>query len=229
MHIDKAGPSDASGASNRDVLEHDLLLVQNLYYDRGYITAHIDTPTVEPAADGSFIAIRLHIDEGPRFRIGKINVGEFDAKGQPVSPPGGQEHLRALVSIREGDWFNRSRAFHDFLAIERLYRDLGYAHVDATPRTKLDTPNKVVDLTIPIHRGPLVSIARIAIEGNAKVSSDDIKKALGLTPGELYGETKIEQAKKRLLDLGTFSAVYVSIGEEPDPTRVTLTFEVKEK
>jgi outer membrane protein insertion porin family len=172
MKIDK---SDATaGASNGDILERDTLLLNGFYYDHGYVAVNIDTPKLEAATDGPFIDIRIHIDEGARYRIGKLTIDEVDANGNRVAPFGGKK-LRDRISARDGDWFSRAMLVRDLGSIRHLYRDAGFAAVEAEPETNLDPAHALVDVVIPVRRGPLVYIDRIVVVGNQSVPSATVK------------------------------------------------------
>ena len=226
MKIDK---TDApAGVSNQDILERDILLLDAFYYDHGYVEVKIDTPKLEAATDGPFIDIRIHINEGARYRIGKLTIDEVDANGKPVTPLGGKK-LRDRVSARDGDWFSRATLVKDLQGVRTLYRDAGYASVETLPETNLDPSRGIVDVVIPVHRGPLVYIDKIVVVGNESVPTAKVKNETKIAPGQLFNETKLEEAKKRLLAMGPFSRVEVSTEAKPDATHWTVTFELKEK
>ncbi len=70
-----------------------------------------------------------------------------------------------------------------------LYRDAGYANVEAEPETELDPVHEQVDIIVPIKRGPPVYIERIEIKGNTKTRDKVIRREMEIEEGQLFSET----------------------------------------
>jgi hypothetical protein len=227
IRIDKLDGLLPGGRPRDDVLERAWLLLNVIYYDEGYLDVRVDKSVLAPAAQGTYLDVRFHVEEGQRYRLGKVTVGERDARGQTAAPLAGRD-LRALVRLRDGDWFSRASLGSDLSAIERLYRDAGYGDVEARPVLQQDAARAVVDVDVPVRRGPLVRIERIRITGNVNVPADAIRKEIPLVEGQLFSQTGLEEAKKRLQSLGAFRTVDVSTEATPDATRWTVMFEVEE-
>ena len=103
------------GTYREEMFQRDLAVLQAAYYDQGYINVKIDKPLVSISPDKRYLYITLKIDEGQRFRIGKL-----DFKGDLIFP---KEKLREAMSTHAGDWFNRSALSKDIQAITDLYYD----------------------------------------------------------------------------------------------------------
>ena len=65
------------------------------------------------------------------------------------------------------------------------------------------------------------------IAGLRTVPDKKIRDTIAIDNGAPYGETKLEAARKRLLDTGLFRNVVVSTEGKPSPTRITVTFELE--
>jgi outer membrane protein insertion porin family len=118
---------------------------------------------------------------------------------------------------------------NDIGRVRTIYRDAGYGDVEADPETTLDRPHGLVDIHIPVKRGPLVTIDRVVVVGNHKVASDLILRAVQIPNGQLFGETKLEEARSRVLLMGAFERVDISTEAKPSASRWTVSFEVEEK
>src|SRR5262249_24417299 len=126
------------GPFRRDAFERDLLMLNALYYDKGFLSVRIDTPRVMTSPDRGWIEISMCIDEGPRYRIRQLESGEVDDDGHAVEPLVGRRHLREMIRAKGGDLFNRAELVKDLAAVQTMYRDAGYALVEAPPATELD-------------------------------------------------------------------------------------------
>ena len=72
----------SGGPYRQDVFERDVLMLNALYYDKGYLSVQIGTPRVMLTPDREGIDITLAIHEGPRFKIRQLRIYERDNDGQ---------------------------------------------------------------------------------------------------------------------------------------------------
>jgi outer membrane protein insertion porin family len=214
---------------NREHFDEDVMRLQAYYYDQGYLAMQVGTPRVELTPDRRFIDISIPVDEGPRFRIGRLGVREVNADDESVEPLGGRRELRDMVQANPGEWFNRTRIAQSLLNITRRYRDEGFAHVDIAPETDLDMERRVVHVTVVIRRGPPVRIERINILGNTKTRDSVIRREVQIIEGELYNQTRAELSKTRIEQLGYFERVEMSEEEGSAPDRIVVNIEVAER
>jgi outer membrane protein insertion porin family len=214
---------------NRQHFEEDVQRLQAVYYDQGYLAVSVGTPRIELTADRRFIEITIPIEEGPRFRIGRLGVAEVDEDGMEVEPLGGRRTVREMIEADPGDWFSRTAIATSLLEVTRHYRDAGYAYVEMVPQTDLDMDGREVDVVVQIRRGPLVRIERINVRGNSKTRDQVIRREIEAIEGELYSQTAVEDSKRRITALGYFERVDVSEEEGSAADRIILNFEVAER
>jgi outer membrane protein insertion porin family len=219
----------SGGPYRQDIFERDVLLLNALYYDKGYLNVQIGTPRVMLTPDREGVELSVTIHEGPRFKIRQLRVYERDADGKEVEPIGGRRALRQLVKARSGDYFNRADVLKDLQAVRTLYRDAGYANVEVDLEPVLDPARQEVDLSIPIRRGPLVNIERIEIKGNTKTKDKVLRREMEIEEGQLFSETRLEDSKKRITALGYFERVDVSTSQGSSSDKIQINFEVTEK
>jgi outer membrane protein insertion porin family len=215
------------GYDLEDLLQRDVLLLSAAYYDRGYLEVRVDPPVVDRSA-ASFVDVRFRIHEGIRYRIRTLTVEERDANGRAVAPVGTKK-LRERMTLRPGDVFARDVFIRDLMEIQTLYHDASYSNVDTDVKTDLDRPKAEVDVTLTVKRNESSVIEHVLIDGNRAVDTDAIRKEIGIADGERYSETRLVEAKARLLGLGKFRRVDVSSSSRPSVSRLTITFEVEEK
>jgi outer membrane protein insertion porin family len=204
-------------------------MMSALYYDKGYLSVQIGTPRIMLTPDREGIDIAVAIREGPRFTIRQLRVFERDADGHEVSPLGGRQALRQMLRAQSGDPFNRAELIKDLQAVRTLYRDAGFANVQAEPETELDSTHNQVDIIVPILRGPPVRIERIEVKGNNKTRDKVIRRELEIEEGQLFSETRLEHSKRRITALGYFERVDVSTEQGSAPDRIVVNVEIGEK
>jgi outer membrane protein insertion porin family len=219
----------SGGSYRQDVFERDILLINALYYDRGYMAVQIGTPRVMLTPDREGIEITIAIHEGPRFKIRQLKIFERDNDGKEVEPLGGRRALRLMIRAHSGDWFNRAELIKDLTAVRTLYRDAGFANVEAEPETEIDSATSEVDIIIPIRRGPPVHIERIEIKGNTKTRDRVLRREMEIQEGQLFSETGLEKSKRRITALGYFERVDVSTEQGSAPDKIIINFEIGER
>jgi outer membrane protein insertion porin family len=221
----------SGGAYRQDVFERDVLMLSALYYDKGYLSVQIGTPRVMLTPDRQGIDIAIAIHEGPRYKIRQLRIYERDPDNpsHEVEPLGGRRALRELVHAQSGGFFNRAELIKDLQSIRTVYRDAGFANVEAEPETELDPAHEQVDIVIPIRRGPAVYIERIEVKGNTKTRDKVVRRELELQEGHLFSETLLEIGKRRITALGYFERVDVSTSQGSGPDKLVVNIEVTEK
>ncbi len=219
----------SGGPFRQDVFERDVLLLSALYYDKGYLSVQIGTPRVMLTPDREGIDVTITIREGPRYKIRQLRIYERDNEGHEIEPLGGRRALRLLIRAQSGDPFNRSELVKDLDAVRTLYRDAGYANVEAEPDTELDPVHEEVDIVVPIRRGLPVHVERIEVKGNTKTRDKVIRRELEIQEGQLFNSTKLDNSKRRVTALGYFERVDVSTEQGSGPDKVIINIEVTEK
>ncbi|MCK6538142.1 MAG: outer membrane protein assembly factor BamA [Polyangiaceae bacterium] len=219
----------SGGPYRQDAFERDIAVISALYYDRGYLQVSISTPRVMLTPDKNGIEVSITIDEGPRYRIRQLRVYERGKDGTEVDPISGRRRLRNMVRAKPGDFFNRAELLEDLQSVRTLYRDHGYANVEANPQTRLDQERHEVDIVVPVERGPLVYFERIEMRGNSKTRDKVLRRELEVQEGELFHETKLELSKRRITALGYFERVDISTEEGSAPDKMQVNIEVTER
>jgi outer membrane protein insertion porin family len=219
----------SGGPFRQDAFERDIAVISANYYDRGFLSVAINTPRVMLTPDKSGIEVVITIDEGPRYKIRKLRVYERGADGREVEPIDGRRNLRMMVRANSGDYFNRAQLLEDLQAISTLYRDHGFANVEATPQTNVDPQTHEVDVIVPVVRGPLVRFERIEVRGNTKTRDKVIRRELEVFEGEPFHETNLDRSRKRVTALGYFERVDLSTEQGSAPDKMNVYLEVTEK
>lgn len=219
----------SGGPFRQDAFERDLAIISAFYYDRGYLAVSIATPRVMLTPDRNGIEVSITIDEGPRFKIRQLRVYERGPDGREVEPLGGRRHLRNMVRAKPGDYFNRAELVDDLNAVRTLYRDAGYANVEANPETKVDPEHNEVDVIVPIVRGPVVYFERIEISGNTKTRDKVIRREMEIEETHKFSETLLERSRQRITALGYFERVDISTSEGSAPNKIRANVEVTER
>ena len=219
----------SGGPFRQDAFERDVAILSAIYYDRGFLQVSVATPRIMLTPDRSGIEVALTIDEGPRFRIRQVRVYERGPDSNEVEPLEGRRNLRMMLRAEPGDFFNRAALLEDLQRIRSLYRNAGYANVEANPETRVDPDKHEVDVVIPVNRGPLVHFERIEFRGNSKTRDKVLRREIEITEGDKFSESGLERSKRRITALGYFERVDVSTEQGSAPDKMNVYFEVGER
>jgi outer membrane protein insertion porin family len=206
---------DDAGAIIQEVLEHDLLLISAFYWDRGHAQVKVGKPVISPSRD----AVTIPIDEGPVFTMDSVTV-----TGDLI---GSAKANLAMVRVRPGVTFSRTRIANDREKLSDFYQDQGYAYANVLPLTKVDIARKTIGLTFEITRGKRSYFERIEIHGNSKTSTHTIQRAMKIAEGDQYTNMNLVDGKRRLQALG-FDDVAIATKRGSSDELVVLIIEVQE-
>ena len=210
-----------SGVYSQEAFERDLLLVSAYYWDRGYANVKVGTPQLRLSRDKQYMYLSIPVDEGPVFTIGEVKF-----KGDLI---GSKEKNLEKIRIRQGMRFSRTRIAEDREKLSNYYQDQGYAYANVLPLTKVDLPNRKINLTFEVARGKRAYFERINIRGNSKTRDKVIRREMKISEGELFNNTNLEISKRRINALGFFENVVVSTKRGSSDEFVEVNVEVSER
>lgn len=209
------------GTYQEEVLQNDLEIVADQYYNLGYVQVKVKQPRVTLSPDKKYLDILIEIEEGPQFR-----VGEIDVQGDLLKS---RDETLALVKLKKGEVFSRQLLRESVFAVNDLYADQGYAYVNVSPLTRIDPEQRLVDVTFEIEQGIQVTIDRIQIRGNTRTRDKVLRREMKLAEGDLYSASKIKESRRRINNLGFFDEVNVTTGKGADPAHMDINVDVKER
>ncbi|MEM7494635.1 MAG: POTRA domain-containing protein, partial [Myxococcota bacterium] len=216
----------------------DLQRVEFLYHSRGFIKVRVGRPRVSLAPDRGRLRIHIGLQEGEQHFLGTVTMdGDLLVSEKRQAERARSEgrvafvrgDLLRLVSLGQGDVFNRPKFAQDVNRIVDRYRDEGYAYVNVDPRLAVDDETKHVDVALHVEAGPRVWFERIDIRGNGKTVEDVIRRELRVYEGELYSETLLRLSERRLRRLGFFKEVRFAKKPGSADEKMVLEIEVEEK
>jgi outer membrane protein insertion porin family len=209
----------SSGELNREELQQDIYQLTAFYQNNGYAEARIGEPEIEFQDEWIFILIK--INEGPRFKMGQIDLsGDFIIV---------KEELISNVKVGEQEYYNRDAIRQDVLNLTDIYADRGYAHADVFPEIKTDPENLTVDIMFHITKNDPVYFERINIHGNTKTRDKVIRRELKVCEQELYSSSRLKRSVSDLLRMDYFEDVKVKPQKGSAEDKMILDIEVVEK
>lgn len=203
-----------------DRLTFDRELLRRFYLNEGYADFRVVSVVAELTPDQQDFIVTFTVEEGPRYRFGKIGLQTGLRNLDP-------EVLRGEVTTEEGEWYDAGEVDTTIEALTDAVGNLGYAFVDIRPRVERDRDNLTIDIVYDIQEGPKVFVERIDIEGNTRTLDRVIRREFQIVEGDAFNTSKLRRSRQRVQNLGFFKTVAVDNepGSAPDRTIVKVAVE----
>jgi len=205
-----------------DRVEADRNLLRRFYLKHGYADVRILSATAQYDPNEKGFIITFVIDEGPQYRVGKVNV---QSNVRNIAPSA----LRSRLRVGGGDVYNAE-------AVEKTIEDmtieaakLGYAFATIRPLGDRNFANRTVNLTFVVEEGPRAYIERINIRGNTRTRDYVIRREFDIAEGDAYNRALIDRAERRLKNLNYFKSVKITNEPGSAPDRVVVNVLVEEQ
>jgi outer membrane protein insertion porin family len=213
--------------STTDTYDPDRLTVdkENLrkfYLSEGYADFRVISAVAELSPDQEAFFITFTVEEGERYKLGKVDI---KTTLKDLNP----ESLRGDITTAQGDWYDASKVDDSVQALSDHVGSLGYAFVDVRPRVDRDAKNHVLNLTYDIQEGPKVYVERIDISGNVRTQDKVIRREFRLAEGDAFSTAKLRRTEQRLKNLGFFETVDITTVPSTSPDKTIIKVKVKEQ
>ena len=215
-------PFSSADTYDPERLAFDRELLRRFYLRRGYADVEITNATAELAPDRSGFFITYTINEGPRYRVARVEVNTTLRGLDPAA-------VRRRIPIADGEWYDGD-------AVERAVQELddqlsveGYPFVDVQPRVERNREARTVTLVFQVGEGPRAFIERIDIGGNTRTQDRVIRREFRVAEGDPLNVTQVRRSRERLRSLGYFSDVQITTAPGSAPDRVILNTQVVER
>jgi outer membrane protein insertion porin family len=191
------------GIFQENLLEQDIRLIENYYWERGYIDARVVDVTRESEKDDennrNYLTITIYIAEGERFSYGGMSF-----QGNTLFST---EKIESLVKQKPGSLLNKSKLEADFGRVADLYYENGYIFNTITrDEVRNSTENSISYVVTIVERGR-AHIENIIIKGNEKTKDHVLYREIPLEVGDIFSKKKIVEGLQNLYNLRYFTAV----------------------
>ncbi len=209
---------------SKQKLGADLEVLRSFYQNRGYLEFNIESTQVSISPDKDEVYLTINITEGVPYTVSAINIAGELAVAEP--------ELRALIQVKPGETFSRSKMQASVKALsERMGAD-GYAFANVNAVPDIDKTKNTVAFTFFVDAGRRVYVRKINISGNPKTRDEVIRREMRQLESAWYDGTRIERSKVRVRRLGYFEEGSVNLETPPVPgtnDQVDIELSVAEK
>ena len=205
-----------------DRVNFDKELLRRYYLQKGYADFEVVSANAELAPDRSAFFLTFTLNEGARYRIGKVDLNvtlpKLDKKG-----------LMGLVEPEPGDWYDGDAVERTTQAITTELQNRGFSFAEVKARIQRDPDKHVIDLVFDIGDGPRIYVERIDIVGNQRTADKVLRREFRVAEGDPFNAALVRRTRQRLQDLDYFANVEINTSPGSTPDKVILTTNVAEK
>jgi outer membrane protein insertion porin family len=207
-----------SGTFKKDMIENDVLRIEALYHNNGFLESKVFDPKIERGAKG--LLVTIHVFEGRQFRVGDIRFsGESGLS---------EMEQRRVLKLRTGEVFSREDLLADVLSLTTAMNDKGYALAIVSPLVEKRKEYPLADVTFRGERGDKFRFGKVDVVGNTKTFDRIIRRNLSVADGTTYTATGLKQSKENLTRIGYFKDVKISTAPSDVPKEMDVKVEVEE-
>lgn len=205
-----------------DRMSLDRELIRQYYLKNGYADVQVTAANAELDRDGSGFFLTYSIEEGEAYNFGDINIESTVPAIDPAP-------FKGKLLTESGDTYNASLIDKSVEALTAAVSQQGFAFARVRPQATPDPVSRKISLNYVIEEGPRVYIERINIAGNTRTKDYVIRREFKVAEGDAYNPLMVDQAKKRLSNLGLFKNVDVKRRPGSSQDRVVLDVDVVEQ
>lgn len=205
-----------------DKVNFDRELLRRFYISKGYADFEVLSANTELAPDRSAFFVTFTLNEGARYRIGKVDITS-SLKG--VEP----ESVRGQLELDTGDWYDGDAVERTTQAMTSAVQNSGQPFVKVEPKVQRDVEKHEINLTFVVTEGPRVYIDRIDVVGNLRTYDSVIRREFRFAEGDAFNAALMRRSKTRLTDLDFFNSVNMTPQPGSAPDRALVRTELDEK
>ena len=178
--------------------------LKKFYLQKGYADVGIVAVPVVSGSNAAerAVTITVTISEGPPMTLRAISF----AGREQVS----EADLRAVLVQKEGKPYYQPAIDADRDRLETEYLNRGFRRVHVRVEQPPADSGADVRIRFVIQEGPLITVDRILVVGNARVSEATIRRELEILPGKELGDEMVRRSQRKLAALGLFRRITIS-------------------
>ncbi|AQS85415.1 MAG: outer membrane protein assembly factor BamA [Acetobacter aceti] len=207
---------------NPERLRYDGELLRRYYLANGFVDFQMINATGEMSPDRKSFFVTFTIKEGPRYRLGKIDIRSSLRHMTAVQ-------LRKYVELYPNQWYDGNAVQQNVTNMEETLQSEGYPFAMVRPEIARNPEKQIVNLLFDVSEGPRMYVERLDINGNTVTRDNVIRRQMPMSEGDPYTPVLKKYAKQSLEDLGYFKTVSINQGQGSAPDKVNVSTSVVEK
>ncbi len=202
-------------------LDYDKEMLRRFYTSRGYADFSVPSAIAELSEDNKSFILTFTLEEGPRYKIGDINITS-------EIPGVDTKRLYKDLEVSKGDWYNAEEIEKSVAEMTDTLGKKGFAFVDVEPELDRNTADNIVNLNFIVHESERIFVNRINITGNSRTLDEVIRREFRLEEGDAFNISKLRDSRRNIENLNYFSKVDMQTNVVSD-NKADIDVNVEEK
>ncbi|RZL48091.1 MAG: outer membrane protein assembly factor BamA [Pedobacter sp.] len=188
-------------------------IIKKYLYDKGYFYTTIDYESKKDPNQENSVILQVNINKGKRVKVHEINfTGNSAFKSAKLRKYMKKTKQQAFYKIFGSGKFNKEKYEEDKLKLVAKMQEKGYRDAAVLKDSVYRYNDKSVGIKIDLYEGPKYYFGDITWVGNAKYTTEYLKKVFGIEKGELFSEEKLEKKLRGSANGDDVSSVYLNDG-----------------
>lgn len=195
--------------------------LRRFYFNHGYADFEVISSVVDLDEDKNKFFITITVSEGDRYRFGEIDIDSILLEVDPAE-------LRPLLQTKEGKVYDARKVERTIEALSLAAAEKGFAFAQVRPRGE-QAPDNRINITYAIDQGARVFVERINILGNTRTREYVVRREFDIAEGDAFNQALLDQAERRIRNLGIFQEVRVTRSQGTAADRVVINVQLEEQ
>lgn len=179
-------------------LEEDILSIENLYHNNGYLNAAVEKKVMF-SSNKTFVDIQLDINEGEQTTVAAVTVKGLTAFSE--------EALLTSIRTKTGGPFSAGEVKNDEKKIAILISEKGYPFVQVASRTTFSDDRTKAEVVFEVNQNSYTERGRTFYAGNFRTKEKILDRELVMKAGDPFSLQKMLQGQQNIRSMDIFRSV----------------------
>jgi outer membrane protein insertion porin family len=202
---------------DRSLLEKAQQELERQYFNRGMYAVQIKS-TITPL-DRNRVSVQFDVMEGGIAKIRQINiVGNKVFQEKELLGEFSSTTPNWLSWYTKNDQYSKAKLAGDIEKLRSFYLNRGYIefNVDST-QVSISPDKEDIYITVNITEGPRYTVSEVKLAGQTLVDEEELKRLIGLKPGDVFARDKLTESTKNIADLlGNDGYAFANVNAVPE-------------
>ncbi len=209
---------------DEDTFLMDLLRIERLYQQEGFLEAKVQDYELNYNKKGDEVNIVVFIEEGEPTTVDDVHVS-FQDSARDITA----ENVERIIKLKPGKRYQEEELKQDYQAIVDYFANRGHPYIEARVRPRFAKEQHTVTLEWLLDPGRFCEFGEIRYVGNKHISSKAIRRGLGFSSGDVFQQNKLINAQSQVYRLELFQFVSLQASNlDERPQHIPIEVRVRE-
>lgn len=205
-----------------DKLAYDGEMLRRFYLSQGYADFRLVSSSAELSQDRKSFYITFTVDEGERYKVGKIDITSSVRGFDPNT-------LKEYVNFAVGDWYDATAVSNVAEKMTTAMNGMQYAFAVVRPDIDRNAQDHTLGIVFRVSETSRTYVEQININGNVRTHDKVIRRQFELAEGDPLNKLRLSKSEQNIRDLDYFDKVDVRTEQGSAPDKSIIDVDVSEK